>query len=139
MQIDTAQKKHHQNGPKDSFEFFHVSIWASLSPTIPMMIKTMDRSRMMCAESPKNKIPQATVPAVPIPAHTAYAVPIGIVFIDWETQKKLKIMKMPVMMLGMIRENPKLNFKAIVKQISKNPARKRKNQEIDMKYVPYGV
>jgi hypothetical protein len=48
-------------------------------------------------------------------------------------------MKTPVMMLGTMRENPMLNFKAIVKQISKNPARKRKNQEIDMKYVPYGT
>ncbi len=77
-------------------------------------------------------IPHTTVPAAPMPAQTAYAVPIDMVFIDCETQKKLKTIKMTVMMLGMSLLNPSLNFKAIVKQISKKPASKRKSHAIDI-------
>ena len=81
-------------------------------------------------------MPHTTVPAAPIPAHTAYAVPIGIVFIDWETQKKLRTIKITVMMLGMNLLNPSLNFKAMVKQISKNPARSKKSHAIDIRKNP---
>jgi hypothetical protein len=42
-----------------------------------------------------------------------------------------------VIMLGMTRVNPWLNFKAIVKQISKNPASKRNIQAIDMSVYPF--
>ena len=98
-----------------------------------MMISMIDTRRMMWHESPKKMIPHATVPAAPIPAHTAYAVPIGIVFIACDTQKKLKMIKMPVIRLGMSFVKPWLNFKAIVKQISKKPASRRKSHAIDIK------
>jgi len=58
---------------------------------------------------------------------------MGMVFIDWETQKKLRIINIAVMILGMGFVNPLLNFRAIVKQISKNPANKRKIQEMFIK------
>jgi hypothetical protein len=58
-------------------------------------------------------------------------VPIGIVFIAWETEKKLRTMKITVIMLGINRENPWLYFRAMVKQISKKPAKKRKTHDMD--------
>ncbi len=71
-------------------------------------------------------IPHKTVPAAPIPAHTPYAVPIGMTFIACETEKKLSTMKVPVIKLGMSLVNPSLYFRAIVKQISKKPASSKK-------------
>jgi hypothetical protein len=58
-----------------------------------------------------------------------------MLFIAWETEKKLNTIKMTVMMLGISFENPWLNFKAIVKQISKKPASSKKIQAIDMEIV----
>ena len=46
---------------------------------------------------------------------------------------------MTVMILGVTRVKPWLNFKAIVKQISKNPASKRKIQAIDMREYPFEI
>jgi hypothetical protein len=57
---------------------------------------------------------------------------MGIVFIACETEKKLRTMKMTVMILGMSLVKPSLNFKAMVKQISKKPARSRKSHAIDI-------
>ncbi len=64
---------------------------------------------------------------------------MGIVFMDWETEKKLRTIKITVMMLGIRRENPWLYFKAIVKQISKKPASKRKTHETDIYRPPVAL
>ena len=55
-----------------------------------------------------------------------------IVFIDCETEKKLRTIKMTVMILGMSLVNPWLYLSEIVKQISKKPARSKKIQAVDI-------
>lgn len=60
-----------------------------------------------------------------------------MVFIACETEKKLNTMKITVMILGTIFVNPWLNFKVIVKQISKNPARSKNIHAVDIKTLHF--
>jgi hypothetical protein len=62
---------------------------------------------------------------------------MGMLFIAWETEKKLRTMKMTVMMLGTTFVKPSLNLSVMVKQISKNPASRRKIQAIDIFHYPF--
>src|SRR5579883_1558907 len=48
-----------------------------LSPITPSTIRPTENSLAADAPSPKNSIPKTTVPAAPIPVHTAYAGPIS--------------------------------------------------------------
>lgn len=60
--------------------------------------KTMKNTREKSEGSLKKKIPMSTVPTAPIPVHTAYPVPIGIVWIALFKSKKLTdmLIKKPI-------------------------------------------
>lgn len=56
---------------------FHQCI--NLRPTIDNIKVVMKNNRQNVAGSLKNRMPTMTVPTAPIPVHTGYAVPMGMV------------------------------------------------------------
>lgn len=78
--------------------------------------------RKSALDSPKSAMPTMAVPAAPMPVHTAYAVPTGIVFSACARQAKLAIIAAMVMTLGQRREKPCVYFKPIAHPISNTPA-----------------
>ena len=65
-----------------------------LSPTTDMMRVVMKNSLQNVAGSLNTTMPSITVPTAPIPVHTGYAVPIGIVCVTFANRVILSIVKM---------------------------------------------
>ena len=70
----------------------------------------------------KINIPNIAVPAAPIPAHTAYAVPIGILFNVLARQEKLNAPNKIKRRVSFSFVKPLEYFNARIKAISKMPA-----------------
>ncbi len=66
-------------------------------------------------------IPNIAVPAAPIPVHTAYAVPIGILFNVLARQVKLNALKKIKRNAGFSFVKPSEYFNEIANAISKSP------------------
>ena len=90
------------------------------------------------AGSLKNSIPTITVPTAPIPVHTGYAVPIGIVCADFANSVMLSVMQartpMPHRHHG-VHDNPFILPRQNAKPVSKHPAIIRRFQFIVCYYV----
>ncbi len=67
-------------------------------------------------------MPTITVPTAPMPVQTAYAVPIGKVWLALLSRKKLKEMAIKKPMLHFKFVKLFDNFKQVVKPTSNNPA-----------------
>ena len=86
------------------------------------MISKMQSTLAMSRDSPSTTIPNSAVPAAPMPVHTAYPVPMGIVFSDSDRNTKLTAMQATVAIEGPSREKPCVYFNPIAQPISSNPA-----------------
>ena len=75
-------------------------------------------------------IPNIAVPAAPIPVHTAYAVPIGILFRVLARQVKLNAPKKIKRSVGFSFVKPSEYFNEIANTISKSPAIIKRSQYI---------
>lgn len=76
------------------------------------------------------KIPNIAVPAAPIPVHTAYAIPIGILFNVLARQVKLNAPKKIKRRIGFSLVKPSEYFNEIANAISKSPAIINRSQYI---------
>ena len=74
------------------------------------------------AGSLKQKMPIITVPTAPIPVQTAYAVPIGKVWVALLSSTKLIVMHTKNATLHLIFEKLFDNLRQVVKPTSKSPA-----------------
>ncbi len=107
---------------------------ASLSPTIPAIIRTMLINRAIFTGSPKSTIPKTTVPTAPTPTQTAYAVPTGSDFMAIPSNQRLMIIDKRVPTVGQNRVKPAVYFNPIAQPTSKNPAIVRM---IHVMFFPY--
>lgn len=85
-------------------------------------MRKIQKRRAAVAGSEKSKIPKAAEPTTPIPVHTAYPVPIGMVLTANAKNQKLAISAMKVMTVGTGFVNPLEYFKPIAHAISSKPA-----------------
>ena len=72
---------------KDTISFNYE---ASLSPKIPDTIKSKQIILTISRDSPNRAIPKIATPTAPMPVHTAYAVPTGIVFMAADNKPEAK-------------------------------------------------
>lgn len=82
----------------------------------------MKKSLIKSVDSSNKMMPKITVPKVPMPVQTAYAVPRGIPLTAIERKTKLSIINIIVMTDGRKTVNPSEYFKPIAQPISSNPA-----------------
>ena len=76
---------------------------------------------MLPTGSAKSTIPRMAVPTVPMPVHTAYAVPMGKVFSACASNMKLNAIQMTVATVGHRRVKPWVYFKPIAHPTSREP------------------
>ena len=88
-------------------------------------MSTIQRIRITSCDSLNNKTPAIAAPVAPIPVQTAYAVPIGISFTDFDNKTKLATIATPVPIVGHNFVKPSVNFSPTAHPISNNPAMKR--------------
>ena len=87
----------------------------------------------------KNRIPMMAVPTAPIPVHTAYAVPIGIVCMALFRRKKLKEIQIKKPILQPMCLKLLENLRQVVNPTSKMPARISISQFMSAKLSFYKV
>jgi hypothetical protein len=85
---------------------------------------------IMSRDSPNKIIPNIATATVPIPVHTAYAVPIGIVFMATDNSQKLMAIAKTVNSDGLSLVNPSVYFKPIAHPHSNKPANTKQIQFI---------
>jgi hypothetical protein len=73
---------------------------------MPMTIKRMQPCLKVSIGSAKRTMPRSAVPTVPMPVHTAYAVPIGSVFSPCASRTKLNVMQVIVATVDHRRVKP---------------------------------
>src|SRR5690606_28317941 len=95
---------------------------ASRSPMIPATINPMQTSLTTVAGSRNSTIPSTAVPTVPIPVHTAYAVPIGSDLTASPSSPMLAIIDATVRTVGQNRVNPTEYFRPPDHPIPNSPA-----------------
>ena len=71
-----------------------------------MTIKRMQPGLKVSSGSAKRMMPRSAVLTVPMPVHTAYAVPIGSVFSPCTSRTKLNAMQVTVATVDHRRVNP---------------------------------
>jgi hypothetical protein len=91
-------------------------------PVMPMTISRIQPSLNTSRGSAKRTVPRIAVPTVPMPVHTAYAVPIGNVFSACASSMKLNAIQITVATVGHRRAKPWVYFKPIAHPTSKSPA-----------------
>jgi hypothetical protein len=111
-------------------ELLHYNGETSLSPTIPNIIRNKQIILRMSLDSPNKIMPSIAIATAPMPVHTAYAVPIGMVFIATDNNQKLIAMAKTVNIDGTSLVNPSVYFNPTAHPHSKKPANIRKNQSI---------
>ena len=89
---------------------------------MPITIKRTQPSLTVSRSSAKRMMPMSAVLTVPLPVHTAYAVPIGSVFSACASKTKLNAMQVTVATVGHRRVKPCVYFKPIAHPTSKSPA-----------------
>ena len=94
------------------------------SPTIPVTIRPIQISRTGVACSPKSRMPSVTVPIVPIPVQTAYAVPSGSVRTARPSRPMLRMTEAAVSSVGPSRVKPSVYLSPTAQPISNSPAMK---------------
>ena len=67
-----------------------LSVYTIFRPITDAMSVTMKKIRQKVAGSLKTRMPIRTVPTAPIPVHTGYAVPIGIVLVAFARRIMLR-------------------------------------------------
>src|SRR5712692_328509 len=85
----------------------------SFNPTRPATIMATKASRNGSADSPNRTIPSSTVPTVPTPVQTAYAVPTGRVRTARPSSVRLNTIAATVTRLGTSRVNPSVYLRPI--------------------------
>lgn len=90
----------------------------------------MKNNRNIDIGSLKINIPNIAVPAAPIPVHTAYAVPIGILFRVFERHIKLNAPKKINRRVGLSFVKPSEYFNEIARATSKSTANIKRSQYI---------
>ena len=95
----------------------------------------MLKIRHKLVDSCHSKMPQMLLPTMPMPTHTAYAVPNGSFFSDKDSKNILAIIAIMVIRLTTGRLNPCEYFKPTAHAISKKPAVIKINQAFIV--VPY--
>ncbi len=76
-----------KNAFKSALEGIFYAI--NFKPTTDARTRAVKKIRLTFRGSCKKSIPITVLPAVPIPVHTAYAVPIAMVFIAYVKREKL--------------------------------------------------
>ena len=94
----------------------------NLSPTIPDTIRSKQTILMMSRDSPNRTMPNIATPIAPIPVHTAYAVPTGIVFMATDSKQKLMAIAEIVRSEGNSFVNPSVYLSPIAHPHSNKPA-----------------
>jgi len=94
--------------------------------------------RARLVDSPNSTIPVMAAPTAPIPVQTAYAVPVGSVFIAHDNSTMLTIIAVMVIMLGVNRLNPWVYFRPTAQTTSNKPAIKRIIQDITYSINEWG-
>src|SRR5579862_4603767 len=93
-----------------------------LSPITPSTIRPTENSLAADAPSPKNSIPKTTVPAAPIPVHTAYAGPISSRLSASVSRPNEPIANTMKPNVGQSLEKPLLSLRQTANPISSKPA-----------------
>lgn len=105
-----------------------------------MISVVIKNNRQNVAGSLKNKMPIITVPTAPIPVHTGYAVPIGMVCTAFESRVILRERHvknpMPQRSHG-VPVKPFIFPRQNAKPVSKHPAMMRRIQFISHKMISY--
>ena len=91
----------------------HYDDETNLSPTIPDTMRSKQIILMMSRDSPNRIIPNIATPTAPMPVHTAYAVPTGIVFMATDNNQKLMAIAETVSSDGISFVNPSVYFSPI--------------------------
>jgi hypothetical protein len=94
----------------------------NLRPTIPDTITSKHIILMTSRDSPNRNMPNIATPTAPMPVHTAYAVPIGIVFMAAESNHKLIAMADTVKSDGTGFVKPSVYLSPIAHPHSNKPA-----------------
>lgn len=96
---------------------------------MPITMKAMQESRTVVKGSSNKQAPRKAVPMVPIPVHTAYAVPMGSTFIDIPRKTTLNtILAYTRAGTGVVK--PPVDLSPTAQPISNNPARIRISQAL---------
>jgi len=94
----------------------------NLSPTIPDTMSSKQIILTMARDSPNRIMPNIATPTAPMPVHTAYAVPTGIVFMATDNNQKLMPIAETVSSDGISLVNPSVYFNPIAHPHSNKPA-----------------
>jgi len=89
---------------------------------MPDMMRSKQTTLMISLDSPKSSIPNIATPTAPIPVHTAYAVPTGIVFIAADSNQKLMAIAVTVRSDGIGLVKPSVYLSPIAHPHSNKPA-----------------
>jgi hypothetical protein len=86
------------------------------------MMRNRQITLMMSRDSPNKIIPKIATATAPTPVHTAYAVPMGIVFMAVDNNQKLRAIAKTVKSDGISLVNPSVYFNPIAHAHSNKPA-----------------